>query len=271
MSSHGILGRIVARTRERLTARKQQLPLERILASAPTPVGQRSFLAAVSRPDHVNIVAEFKRRSPAGGLMRDDLHPVHVAQAYEVAGAAALSILTEEQFFGGSLDDLQEARSATLLPTLRKDFIVDTYQVWEARIAGADAILLIVAVLSDHELRKLQQAAGEAGMAVLMEVHDRAELERALALEPSILGVNNRNLRTLEVTLDAALKLAPHIPDGVAAVAESGIQSGADIRRLRDAGFDAFLVGAHLMKAPDPGLALESLLADAVSAHEDEV
>ena len=263
MTSHGILGRIVARTREGLIARKQQLPLDRVLAGAPTPVGRRSFLEAVSRPGHVNVVAEFKRRSPSGGLMRDELHPVGIAQAYEVAGAAALSILTEEQFFGGSLDDLQEARAATLLPTLRKDFIVDEYQVWEARMAGADAILLIVAALSDGEVRTLHEAAEEAGMAVLVEVHDRVELERALAVGGTLLGVNNRNLRTLEVSLDTALKLAPDIPDNVTTVAESGIRTGADIRRLRDAGYDAFLVGEHLMKSQDPGVALERLLEDA--------
>jgi indole-3-glycerol phosphate synthase len=257
------LGRIVARTRERVEEKRRAVPLDRVLAVAPTPGAPRNFGASISRPGSVNVIAEFKRRSPSRGVIREDLHPVHVAQAYEVAGAAALSVLTEEQFFGGSLDDLQQARQSTLLPTLRKDFLVDPYQVWESWMAGTDAVLLIVAVLSERELKGLFAAALEAQLEVLVEVHDASELATALELGPVMLGVNCRDLRTLEVSLDTAIALARLIPDDVVAVAESGIKSGADIRRLRDAGYDAFLIGERLMEAPEPGAALEQLLADA--------
>jgi indole-3-glycerol phosphate synthase/phosphoribosylanthranilate isomerase len=258
----GVLGRIVARTRERVQERRREFPLSRLQGSAPTPGGaRRSFAAALARPG-VNVIAEFKRRSPSRGVIREDLHPVKVAQAYEVAGAAALSVLTEEQFFGGSLDDLKEARGATLLPVLRKDFVVDPYQLWEAWYAGADAVLLIVAALSDHELGTLQATAREIGVDALVEVHDRQELERALAVGARLIGVNNRDLRTMEVSLETSLELAAHIPDEVTAVVESGIQGPGHVRRLRDAGYDAFLVGEHLMSAPDPGAALEELIRE---------
>ena len=254
----------MARTRERVEEKRQAMPLDRVLAVAPTPGARRQFSGSISRPGSVNVIAEFKRRSPSRGIIREDLHPVYVAQGYEIAGAAALSILTEEQFFAGSLDDLQQARQATLLPTLRKDFIVDPYQVWESWVAGTDAILLIVAVLSDRELKALFAAASDAGIEALVEVHDADELRRALLLEPRIVGVNCRDLSTMEVSLDTAVTLAPLIPEDVVAVAESGIRAGVDIRRLRDAGYDAFLVGERLMESPDPGAALEALLADAV-------
>jgi indole-3-glycerol phosphate synthase/phosphoribosylanthranilate isomerase len=256
----GVLGRILMRTREHVHERRREMPLSRLQGSAPTPGSRRSFMTAVSRPGQVNVIAEFKRRSPSRGVIREDLHPVRVAQAYEVAGAAAISVLTEEQFFGGSLDDLKEARGATLLPALRKDFIVDPYQVWEAWYAGADAVLLIAAALEDDELRMLLGTAEEVGLDALVEVHDRAELSRALAAGARLVGVNSRDLHTMEVSLQTALDLAPEIPDGVTAVAESGITGAGDVRRLRDAGYDAFLVGEHLMTAPDPGAALEDLL-----------
>jgi indole-3-glycerol phosphate synthase len=258
-----VLGRILARTRERVHARAREFPLDRILSASPTPGGRRPFAQALVRPDRVNLIAEFKRRSPSRGVIRDDAHPVHVAQAYEVAGAAALSVLTEEEFFGGSLDDLQQARAATLLPTLRKDFIVDSYQVREAWIAGADAVLLIVAALSDAELRKLVETTREVGIDALVEVHDREELARAVDAGAGLIGVNNRDLRTMEVRLSTALDLAAYLPSGVVAVAESGIRTGADIRRLREVGYDAFLVGEHLMQSKDPGAELETLLQDA--------
>jgi indole-3-glycerol phosphate synthase/phosphoribosylanthranilate isomerase len=258
----GVLGRIVARTRERVEERRRALPLSRLQGSAPTPGGgRRSFTAALARSG-VNVIAEFKRRSPSRGVIRDDLHPVKVAQAYEVGGAAALSVLTEEQFFGGSLEDLKEARGATLLPVLRKDFILDPYQVWEAWYAGADAILLIAAALEDRELARLQATAREIGLDALVEVHDREELRRALAAGARLIGVNNRDLRTMDVSLETALDLAPEIPDDVTAVVESGIKGPGQLRRLRDAGYDAFLIGEHLMAAPDPGRALEELIRE---------
>jgi indole-3-glycerol phosphate synthase len=262
----GVLGRIVAATRECVHRRKREFPIERILAQAPTPGARRPFAQALAEPGRVNVIGEFKRRSPSRGAIREDLHPVSVAQAYEVAGAAALSVLTDEPFFGGRLQDLQEARGATLLPTLRKDFIVDAYQVREAWIAGADAVLLIAAVLDDGELEALQRAAAEHGLDALVEVHDGAELERALAAGATLIGVNNRDLHTMEVRLETALELAPSIPEHVVAVAESGIKCGADVRRLRTAGYDAFLVGGHLMQAKDPGHALAELLREADEA-----
>jgi indole-3-glycerol phosphate synthase len=264
--SSTVLGKIVAATRERVQQRKHEFPIERILAQAPTPGARRHFAPALREPGRVNVIAEFKRRSPSRGVIRDDLHPVAVAQAYEIGGAAALSVLTDEPFFGGSLQDLQEARAATLLPTLRKDFIVDAYQVREAWIAGADAVLLIAAVLDDAELVELHRVACELELDALVEVHDAHELRRALAAGASLVGVNSRDLRTMEVRLETALELAPQLPDDVVAVAESGIQSGADVQRLRAAGYDGFLIGERLMSAKDPGRALEELLKDAAEA-----
>jgi indole-3-glycerol phosphate synthase len=252
----------VARTRERLHERLLQRPLDEMLATAPTPGIRRPFREAVGG-DGLNIIAEFKRRSPSKGALREDLTASGVAQAYEAGGARALSVLTEEDFFGGHLGDLRQARAATRLPTLRKDFLVDPYQVWEAWIAGADAVLLIVAALGEKDLRKLLDTALEAGLDPLVEVHDERELDTALTCGARLVGVNNRDLQTLEVSLDTALRMAPHIPDDVVAVAESGIATGADVRRLRDAGYDAFLVGEHFMTAPDPGLAVKGLLRDA--------
>jgi indole-3-glycerol phosphate synthase len=185
-----------------------------------------------------------------------------VARGYEEAGAAALSVLTDEPFFGGRIEHLIAAREATRLPVLRKDFVVDPWQVWEARAASADAVLLIVAALGDDELEHLIAEAGEAGMDALVEVHDRSELDRAGRAGARIVGVNNRNLKTMEVSLETALSLARAVPDGLVKVAESGIRTGDDIRRLREAGFDAFLVGERLMGAPDPGAALRSLLEE---------
>jgi len=258
----GVLGRILTRTRERVLARRREMPLDRILVTAPTPTGRRPFAAAISRPGQVNVIAEFKRRSPSRGVIREDLHPVSVAQAYEIAGAAALSVLTEEQFFGGSMEDLREARAATLLPTLCKDFVVDQYQVWDAWFAGADAVLLIAAALDDGEIRQLLSTADEGGLEALVEVHDERELRRALDCGARIVGVNNRDLTTMAVDLQTSLSLAPLIPDDVVAVAESGIRGPGDVRRLRDAGYDAVLVGEHLMSEKDPGKALESMIRE---------
>lgn len=258
----GVLERILARTRERVFEQRRVFPLERMQRSAPTPTGRRPFLPAIARPGQINVIAEFKRRSPSRGVIRDDLHPMQVAQAYEVGGAAALSVLTEEQFFGGSLEDLKDARAATLLPALRKDFVIDPYQIWEAWYAGADAVLLIVAALTDAELKALHQTAQEAGLDALVEVHDRVELERALTAGARAIGVNNRDLRTMEVRLENALELARFIPAGIVAIAESGIRGPGDIRRLREAGYDAYLIGETLMTGADPRGTLEALIRD---------
>jgi indole-3-glycerol phosphate synthase/phosphoribosylanthranilate isomerase len=263
VNGEGVLGRIVMRRREQLLVTMRERPLEVLRREGRGAIPVRSLTIALTRPGRVNVIAEFKRRSPSRGLIREDLHPVGVAQSYEVAGAAALSVLTEEQFFGGTLGDLREAHAATLLPTLRKDFVVEPYQVWEAWQAGADAVLLIVAALPGRELGRLLQTADEAGIEALVEVHDEAELDRALRAGARLVGVNNRDLRTMKVDLGTSLALAERIPDEVVAVAESGLRTGADIRRLRDVGFDAFLVGEHLMLAADPGQALEELIREA--------
>jgi indole-3-glycerol phosphate synthase len=258
--SGDVLGEILIRTRARVEERRLRFPLDRLLAAGPTPGPARSFARALARPGGPRLIAEFKRRSPSRGVIREELAPSTVARAYEAGGAAALSVLTEPEFFGGRLEDLSQARGATSLPTLRKDFVVDPYQVWEARSAGADAVLLIAAALSDRELLGLLGTAAQANLDALVEVHDATELDRALKAQARLVGVNNRDLKTLEVSLETALGLAPRIPDEVVAVAESGIKTGADLKRLRDAGFDAFLVGEHLMRAPDPGSALAALI-----------
>jgi len=258
-----VLETIVARTRERVAERRRARPLEGVRAAAGAAPVRRPFMEALARPGRINVIAEHKRRSPSRGPIREDLAPAQVARAYERGGAIALSVLTDEDFFGGRLEHLVEARAATALPALRKDFVIDAYQVWEARAAGADAVLLIVAVLSDVELEALLAEAGTAGLDALVEVHDREELDDALAAGARVVGVNNRDLKTLAVSLETAISLAPRIPDEVVAVAESGIKTGADVRRLREAGYDAFLVGEHLMSAKDPGAALQALIEDA--------
>ncbi len=258
-----LLETIVARTRERVAERRRVRPLEGVRAAAVAAPARRPFTEALARPGRINVIAEHKRRSPSRGPIREDLAPAQVARAYERGGAIALSVLTDEDFFGGRLDHLVEARSATALPALRKDFVIDAYQVWEARAAGADAVLLIVAVLSDVELEALFAEAWAAGLDALVEVHDQEELDDALAAGARVVGVNNRDLKTLAVSLETATSLAPRIPDEVVAVAESGIKTGADVRRLREAGYDAFLVGEHLMSARDPGAALQALIEDA--------
>ncbi len=261
-----VLDRIVARTRERVAAGKAVRPLGDVRAAAAPGPPRRPFAEALSRAGRLNVIAEHKRRSPSRGAIREDLAPADVARRYAAAGAAALSVLTEPESFGGSLEHLVEARAAVGVPVLRKDFVVDPWQLWEARAAGADAALLIVAALSDSELGSLLEVAREAGLDALVEVHDRGELDRALGAGAAIVGVNNRDLRTLEVRVETSLELAPSIPDGVVAVAESGLRTGDDLRRLRDAGFDAFLIGESLMKAEDPGAALAALLAGAGDA-----
>ena len=260
-----VLDLILARTRERVGVASARRPLAEVRAAAAAAAPRRPFAEALARPGRVNVIAEHKRRSPSRGAIREDLAPGDVVRRYEQAGAAALSVLTDQEFFGGRLEHLAEARASAALPVLRKDFVVDAWQIWEARAGGADAVLLIVAALTDPELAKLLSVTREAGLVALVEVHDRVELLRALAAGSRIIGVNSRDLKTLTVSLDTAHGLAAEIPDEVVAVAESGIRTGADIRRLRAAGYDAFLVGEHLMGAPDPGGALRKLIEEASS------
>jgi len=257
------LERILAATRADVEERKRSRPLDR-LGARTSP--RRPFRAALAEPGRIHVIAEFKRRSPSRGAIRADADPASMARAYAAGGAAALSVLTDEPFFGGSLEDLAAARAATALPVLRKDFVIDPYQVAEAAAAGADAVLLIAAALPGAELPALHAAAEQAGLDALVEVHDGGELARAREIGARLIGVNSRDLRTMTVDLGTALVLAAAIPDDVVAVAESGIRTAADVARLRAAGYDAFLVGERLMADPDPASALRSLTGAATAA-----
>jgi indole-3-glycerol phosphate synthase len=245
---------------------KQRAPIEQIRSRAlavPASPPERSFSAALQRSDRVNIIAEIKRRSPSKGTICQDFDPLRIAASYSKGGAAALSVLCEEDFFGGSLSDLEAIRARVDLPLLRKDFVFDPYQLYESRAAGADAVLLIVAILGDQLLASLIELVKQLGMDPLVEVHSAAELERAARAGATIIGVNNRDLTTFKVELDTSLRLAVHAPAGSILVSESGINTGVDIRGLRSAGFNAFLVGEHLMRAGDPGDALKNLIDEA--------
>ncbi len=254
-----ILDRIVEARRAAIDHRKRVVPeaVLRMAVAKATPV--RDFPGALTR-DAVNIIAELKKASPSSGILREDFDPKSLAPQLERAGAAALSVLTEEEFFQGSLQYLRIARQVTGLPVLRKDFIVDPWQVWEARATEADSFLLIVAVLGRAALHELLTLGRELGMEALVEVHSREEVSRAIGAGARVLGVNNRDLRTMEVRPEISLELIEAIPDDCVAVSESGLRSPADLARLRAAGFDAFLVGEHLMQSPDPGTALQHML-----------
>lgn len=254
-----ILDRILEARRASIAHRQRVLPeaVLRMAVKKAAPV--RDFAAALSCPG-VNIIAELKKASPSRGLLREDFRPIEIAQAYERAGAAALSVLTEEEFFQGSAKDLRDARKAAGIPVLRKDFILNVWQVWEARALDADSFLLIVAALSDAALSELLALGRELGMEALVEVHTREELARAVAAGARIIGVNNRDLRTLEVRVETSFELVEAIPEDSVAVCESGIRGADQIAKLRAAGFDAFLIGEHLMAQPDPGAALAKLL-----------
>lgn len=255
-----VLGTILAATRTRVAAARARMPLAEVLrASADSTPRAADFERALTGGRPWRVIAECKRRSPSRGVLRASYDPVAIARAYERAGAAAVSVLTEPAFFDGDLAHLSAVRAAVSLPLLRKDFILDEYQVAEARAAGADAILLIVAALSAPELAHLLRAAAHFELAALVEVHDASELRTAVDAGARVIGVNNRNLRTLDVTTATAMELARAIPGECVAVAESGLWTGADLRAMRDAGFDAFLIGERLVSAPDPGAALDDL------------
>lgn len=258
----GILDRIVEAKSVRLEAAKRRAPLSALVERGASRVFH-SLAGALARADSVNIIAEIKQRSPSKGIIRDDFHPVRIAESYAGAGAAALSVLAEEDFFGGSMDHLEAIRARVALPLLRKDFIFDEYQLYESVSAGADAVLLIVAILEDELLGSLIDLAGKLGLDALVEVHSADEMKRAINAGASIIGVNNRDLTTFSVDLGTSLNLARLAPPGAVLVSESGIHNGADIRRLKSAGFNAFLVGEHLMRATDPGAALENLIREA--------
>jgi indole-3-glycerol phosphate synthase len=241
--------------------RKRVLPDVALKIAVQKAEPPRDFAAALSR-ESLNVIAELKKASPSLGIIRDDYVPGSLAAALEHAGAAALSVLTEEEFFCGTLADLKAAKKATRIPILRKDFIVDPWQVWETRAAGADSFLLIAAVLRDDTLRELLALGRELQMEPLVEVHSREELDRVIVAGARIIGVNNRDLRVFEVRLGTSLELIGAIPDDCIAVSESGLRSHEDLILLRRAGFDAFLIGERLMKETDPAVPLRSFLAD---------
>jgi indole-3-glycerol phosphate synthase len=266
--SKNILERIVEARRASVAHRKRVLPDVALQLAVEKKVAPpRDFPAALARAGKINIISELKKASPSRGVIREEYAPAVLAASLEEAGAAALSVLTEEDFFSGSLGDLKEASRVTKIPILRKDFIVDPWQVWETRAAGADSFLLIAAVLNDAELRELLELGRALKMEALVEVHAREELERALEAGARIIGVNNRDLRDFQVHLETSLGLADAIPEECIAVTESGLRTHDDLVRLQRAGFDAFLIGEHVMQSADPAVALRALLAPANAGH----
>jgi indole-3-glycerol phosphate synthase len=264
-----VLDRIVAATRARVQRSKHSADLRALerQAESHVPRGFRRALQAMSR-EGIAVIAELKKASPSKGLIRAEFHPAELARELEGAGAAALSVLTDEEFFQGSLANLQAASAAVSIPCLRKDFIIDEFQLLEARANCADAVLLIVAALSQEELIRLSPAAQVYGLDVLCEVHNTAELRRALDAGCDLIGVNTRDLKTVNVSVQTAFDLAEDFPAGVVRVAESGIHSAEDMARLKDAGYHAFLVGESLMRAKSPGIALRKLLHVSSSDRE---
>ena len=257
-----ILKKIVARKREEIAGRAAATPIEQVRELAATADPVRGFADALARKvaaGQAGVIAEIKKASPSKGVLREDFDPVAIAVSYADYGAACLSVLTDVDFFQGADAYLQQARGACDLPVIRKDFIVDPYQVYEARALGADCILLIVACLEDAQMAELNALAQELGMDVLVEVHDAAELERALAVPGRLLGVNNRNLRTFDVSLRTTLDLLPRIPDERLVVTESGIHTRDDVRLMREHDVHAFLVGEAFMRADNPGERLAEL------------
>ena len=261
-----LLEAIVAATRARVDAAMTREPRasveRRAMSRTPDSTG---FVERLSRSNAINVIAECKRRSPSRGVLRAAYDPVAIAVGYEKAGAAAISVLTEPGFFDGSLDHLAAVRAAVKTPLLRKDFIVDEYQLLEARAAGADAILLIVAALDDRTLVSLSKAARDLELAALVEVHNTDECRRAIAADATIIGVNNRNLRTLQVDLDASREVARLLPSSAIGISESGLKTPADLQTMKALGYRAFLMGERFMIEPDPGSALAAMIAALVA------
>ena len=261
-----ILQRILAVKAQEINAAQARMPLAQMQAAALATAPARDFVGALrSRIGNGKpaVIAEVKKASPSKGVLREHFDPAAIAATYERHGAACLSVLTDGQFFQGKLDDLKAARAACSLPVLRKDFMMDPYQVFEARAAGADCILLIVAALEPAQMRELEAIAAELGMAVLVEVHDSGELDAALSLQTPLIGINNRNLRTFETTLDTTLGLLQKIPKDRLVITESGILNAADVARMRAHEVHGFLVGEAFMRAVDPGAELERLFGKA--------
>ena len=262
MSGGGVLDEILSHKRSELAARRSRVSMGELQARCRRLAPALGFEAALEARagERVRLIAEVKKASPSAGVLNAALDPVTQARAYAAAGAAAISVLTDEKYFRGSLDDLVAVRAAVSAPLLRKEFIIDEYQLWESRAAGADAVLLIVAALDPARLRDLMQAATEIGLATLIEVHAAAELDAALRADAPVIGVNNRDLRTLRTSLEPSLALLPLIPPGHVAVSESGIASGADVERVLAAGAHAILVGEGLVRAPDVSAKVRELL-----------
>jgi len=257
-----ILEKIVAVKHQEVAAAKKRMSMEAIRADAESRVLTRDFVGALRAKIALGkpaVIAEVKKASPSKGVIRADFIPADIAQSYAEHGAACLSVLTDQQFFQGQIDDLKQARASCQLPVLRKDFMVDAYQIYESRAKGADAILLIAACLSDTQMQEFEGIARSLDMAVLVEVHDQPELERALQLKTPLLGINNRNLKTSEVSLNTTLTLRTQVPKDRILVTESGIHTRDDVLRMGAAGVNAFLVGEAFMRAPEPGEALEAL------------
>lgn len=253
-----ILERILAAKRAQVAAAKEELPEEKMRARAGAAPPVRDFVGAL-RAKRPAVIAEIKRASPSKGLLRADFDPAAIARSYEKGGAACMSVLTDKEFFQGAAEHLSAARAACSLPALRKDFLIDPYQVHESRALGADCVLLIAACLEDAQMRELEALALGLGMAVLVEVHDGGELERALELKTPLIGINNRNLRSFETRLETTLDLLPRVPRQRTVITESGILSRTDVARMREHGVDAFLVGEAFMRAEDPGAELKAL------------
>ena len=257
-----ILKKILARKLQEIEDRSKRVDLLEMSKQAELADPPRGFVNSLKRRldnGESAVIAEIKKASPSKGVIREDFDPVHIAKSYEKAGAACLSVLTDEDFFQGHDDYLVAARAACSLPVIRKDFMIDPYQLYEARVLGADCILLIVAALDDENLHQLFELSSELGMDTLVEVHDQAELDRALKLDLSFVGVNNRNLRSFETSLSTTLDLLKGIPDDCFVVTESGIHTSDDVQLMRDNGVNAFLVGEAFMRAPEPGALLSEL------------
>lgn len=251
MTARSVLAQIIEHKRQEIALAKEVRPLEVLKERAQTLQRHRDFRAAVSRPHHLNLIAEIKQCSPSAGTIRAEMDPVQVAQIYQAAGAQALSVLTDERFFGGHLGYLAQVQAVTTLPVLRKDFLIDLYQIYESAVAGADAVLLIADLLSAEELRAFRETAAALGLAALVETHAEEDVQKALAAGAELIGINNRDLHTLKVDREMTARLIPHIPKGHLIVAESGLRTHEEVMYMKSLGVHAVLIGEAFMAAPD--------------------
>lgn len=258
-TNYAFLSRMVSHKQQEIAELKRRVSLAELQQRVRAQTAPRDFRRALTGGENIAVIAEMKKASPSAGVLRENYDPKRLAKNYSENGAAALSILTDAEFFHGHLDHLQQAQAASALPLLRKDFLVEPYQVLEARAHGADAILLIVAILDRSQLFELLSIAGELGMQALVETHNEAEIDKALLAGADIIGINNRDMQTFEVSLETTERLAKLIPRSCVRVAESGLTSRQDVERMAACGMDAILVGSHLMRQPDPGKALSTL------------